>query len=750
MLHEVLLALSGHSSPIFEDTSSFPHVTPPENALLKSLGNLAALHRALKSHTARVAAEHPSNVCRAVANAIRSKQLSRFQKTILDVEKRILSSNPSHVGAYKVVPLASLMGDFKPWARLLEWLWELLCFIMPAEYEVDRDKGWKLVASGPNTIDRLRQECVTGYVEIEKMATDLVNTAETAWLRQLSVFLINNEQISWDFFIQRTSSRHGSKLRVRKRNLPNFVSTSAALSILHVAKASTYLDQTLRKSENNSPRSTERIPGTSDSKFEQTKTLSSLQIPISKDRFAAIIHSIRTSSSRQLTTAVLPSTEIITTIIKLQRFFLLQRVDFTDALVTQADRHIRNRHSQLQGRAAREDVQSLTSVTMTEGELGNVLSRTWTEMSAHMGRDQSIDPDLEWARENLTLGLVTHTTEDPTDDELELDRLDNRLLADKSSFNDFLLAAPTQLGLRLQPPLDLILNTEDLGTYTTIHAYLLSIRRAHLHLTSLWRHAALRRGAAFTAGPRSSYKSRMFASEKLRKRFSERDKAMRMHWATCSRSIYLLLELGEHLISQVGSASWRTFETWVQGGSSSKRQSEGNESAAEQNGVSYNATAPDMPDEESHEALNDPETIAQAHRHYLATLYNELMLDRPKYTRSLRNLLLRIDHFIALIRRLQAIQAKLDLADEGVDDGFSKKYLTEEQDVHTGLKDADKRVRASIEYLKDAMRTTGNDARNVLSAVIDSNTGFEPWSGGNIDRLLMRLDLSVDIEASPP
>jgi hypothetical protein len=130
MLHEIFLALSGHPSPIFgkgsvEDVShdGVPLLSPSEKALLKSIGHLAEVHRHLRTQLDAIASSHHSTICRSVANSIRQTHLSRFQDKILDVERRILVKDTSVVGAYDIVPLASVVGEFDGWHRRMGWYW---------------------------------------------------------------------------------------------------------------------------------------------------------------------------------------------------------------------------------------------------------------------------------------------------------------------------------------------------------------------------------------------------------------------------------------------------------------------------------------------------------------------------------------------------------------------------------------------------------------------------------------------------
>jgi hypothetical protein len=199
MLHEILLSLSGHPSPLLTTDHSSPTsiLSPPEKALLSSIAHLSDVHCKLLSHTSRIAASHPSSICQAVATAISSTHLAQFQQKILEVEDGILRKDAGSVGAYNIVPLTAIVREFSPWTRKLEWFLEVVEFMM-------RGSGEKK-CSGAMIIDRLCDAMQTGYMDIEEAALSLVKVAETAWLKQVSAWILYGRLPSFgrvDFFIQ--------------------------------------------------------------------------------------------------------------------------------------------------------------------------------------------------------------------------------------------------------------------------------------------------------------------------------------------------------------------------------------------------------------------------------------------------------------------------------------------------------------------------------------------------------------------
>ena len=200
MLHEILLCLSGHPSPLLAADHSSPTsvLSPPEKALLSSVAHLSDLHSRLLAHTATLAATHPSSICQAVATAIRTTHLARFQQKVLEVEESILKKDAGVVGAYNIVPLTAVVGRFSEWTPRMEWFLEIIEFMM-------RSGGGGVGCTGAMVIDRLCGAMQTGYVDIEEAALSLVKVAEMAWLKQVSAWILYGRLPSFgreDFFVQ--------------------------------------------------------------------------------------------------------------------------------------------------------------------------------------------------------------------------------------------------------------------------------------------------------------------------------------------------------------------------------------------------------------------------------------------------------------------------------------------------------------------------------------------------------------------
>ncbi len=198
MLHEIILSLSGHPSPLLtkESTKSTATIlSPQEKALLSSVARLSDLHRELLAHTDEISSKHASSICQAVATSIKCTHLAKFQRKILEVENGILRKDAGSVGAYNIVPLTAVVGEFSEWNRRMEWFWETTQFMMDPD------------CNGARLIEKLCDSMQTGYADIQEVSSDLVKVSETAWLKQASSWILYGRLPASrgdDFFVHQT------------------------------------------------------------------------------------------------------------------------------------------------------------------------------------------------------------------------------------------------------------------------------------------------------------------------------------------------------------------------------------------------------------------------------------------------------------------------------------------------------------------------------------------------------------------
>jgi hypothetical protein len=434
----------------------------------------------------------------------------------------------------------------------------------------------------------------------------------------------------------------------------------------------------------------------------------------------------------------------------LREFFLLGRGEFAISLITEADEKIRSRWRRSDN-LAYDRREGLGDVVVKEGEVSAVLARTWAAMGALQGQHEETEEDeqLELARDLVQLVIIKGTSTTP-----------KAISAQKTTplpstpFDNLLLSAPVALTLRIPSPLDVFLSPSDMQSYSRINAYLLSIHRAHIRLTDIWKITSLRRDHPAPPGP--PYGSSTVGRKRvhaLRSRAKERAEAMRSVWATSSAAVFFLGEAEAYLQGEVVEGTWIGFKNWLTGEAPSRPATSkshdddediwlkaAKESAQTQTGISH---------------THDPQTLADAHRKYLAALTSSLLLSTPSFTNPLYHLLQQIDHLVALVHRIHGIWQSLDLeADEGVVDAFSD-FHKEEKDVKEQLVVVAGRVKGAIEELVKSLRDVDQDkegwATGFEELVLGHEGAYVPAKVGRVDRLLMKLDFGgwFDVRKQP-
>ncbi|KAL2165093.1 hypothetical protein VTH06DRAFT_389 [Thermothelomyces fergusii] len=786
MLQEILLSLAGHPSPLLRSVAASPPnpddplssdslISPPERALLATLARLSDLHVRLVTATAQVAATHPSVICRAVASAVDGDHLAAFRRKVLEVERTLLRRDAALVGAYDIVPLTAVVAEFAGWERRLEWLARVVGVV--------REDG----CTGARAIDFLRGELQTGFRDIEEAARSLVAVAEATWVKQVAAWVLYGRLPGFgerDFFVvrrvaegegERGREEGGDEFACEPARLPGFVTPATVASMLFIGKS---LNQIRTKSVGD-----HRLRGT-DHLSAQLTRLSALRHPIDSATFARTIADIRHFLSRTTLQRLLPLSRVLETLQLLWDFFLLRRGEFAMALTQQADEKIRSRWKRAEN-LAYEKRDGLSTVTLKEGEVAAVLAKTWAAMGSMQGEHAEEDEGLELARDLLRLSIAKSR---PTTPAPPVSAEGGRLPIAPTPFRNLLFSVPVVLSMQIPSPLDLFLTYSDVQTYTAINSYLLSLRRAHIRLTDLWKITSLRRHHPAPPGP--CYGNARGGRERvhfLRQRYATRSSILRNSWATASAAIFFLGEVESYLQTEVVAGLSDGFHRWLTTGEDDPRHDgDGNGGGRKQTPAPPASPRDDteMPDREVEQDISpegpdptsqttrrpplhhDPQTLATAHRLYLRALAQHLLLTQQSFTDPLYELLVQIDHLVALVHRLHAVWTAADLeADSGLVHA-SVDLEREERDVQGEMRGVEERVKKGIEALIAELRRlegrggggggggggSGDFAGGAEEGEEEEKEGgagdlasrergeYVPRRVGGVDRLLMKLD----------
>ncbi|KAI7213993.1 Ubiquitin-activating enzyme E1 [Hortaea werneckii] len=646
MLQELFLALSGHPSPLFGNDGKpsreeFPLLSPSEVALLQSLGKVAELHH---------------------------------------VESQILCKDARIVGAYDIVPLASIVSEFDDWHRRMSWLWDIATFMQP----LPSSGGEPKPSSGCNgawLINELRSATNTGFPEIEEAAIELGKVAETAWLRQLASWLLYSRLPAYgtdDFFIKGENTPEGEEMIYRKdaHLLPSFVTAPTASSILFVGKS---LNQVRRRSQT---RTTTKplLQRSAESDLIQahSKYLTALTLPIVPAQLSRAVSAIRLSVSQNVLQHLLPMEEITRLLSCLRNFMLLGKGDFALALISEAEARVQARQQSM-GRLLQQDaVRAMQGLSIKDGELQQALIQVWKSLARE--DDEIEDSGLEFASKHLKLVTASSKSSRPSTSDSSVETAPQ---ISHVAFNDLLFPSATSIRLVVDSPLDLFITAREAETFSSINTYMLAIRRATVRLSDLWRRSSARRDFPSPTGS-----SRKDPSSETKARLKRRAQATRKVWATCGAAMFLTSEIAAYFEGEIIKESCDHFETWV-------KSPVGAENADE--------TEASLGSEQPQKlSQRDPETLASGHRSFLAALTYALLLTDVQYTRELRSLLGNLDALVAFFNRLLDLQQKFDIEF----DAGGTSTLTEEDEHRASLEldRARKRVDSDLKSVVNRLR----------------------------------------------
>lgn len=692
--------------------------------MLNTLSRLHDLHVAIKQETATIVAKQTSMICRALASSISDVQLAKFTRNIIQVESSILNKDAGYVAAYGIVPLSTIVSELAPWTRRLEWLSAMVHHLKHS--------------SGAAALDRLERERHTGYSDIEDMANELLCVGHTAWMRAANLWILFGKLPTSgreDFCVRSNStpSSFTDAFALQHSLLPGFVKPRAAQALLSIGSALNQLHiQSLSK--------TTTLGGSVDHAAallpSHLKILESLHYPIDPSHLESILVSINQSISENALSQILPVALVRQLLQVIHSYVLLQYGEFALSLVAQADDRVTARHQTDKAVLPVRKTGRLDGMTIKDTELTSILNKSFGDLAAVRGDYESDDDTFELSRKLLSMRTYD-TQRDPT-------------------AISTLLPTPVLLHLTIpaSSPLHIFLDPADAELYSRLNAYLLSIRRAGLHLSALWKVSAQRRSHPTPIGPpRSSSRTGQALLAARRARDDGRSRRTRRHWVVTSKALFTINELEAYLHGEVIQSSWDHLRGWMNGDgkdglSSAKSSRPGTASSADPSKTKALSTISST-GSRSKGPPSDPRTLAEAHRVYAKALSNALLICDVGYAEVLKGTLVLIDHFVALFYRIQTVWDGLDLQDDdGVVDAFSN-YAQDEKEVLEEMDLTASNLEASLDALVDQIKSVEKDSKGaagpnktmeMLSGLHLDDSRFIPWQSRTIDRLIMKLD----------
>jgi len=625
------------------------------------------------------------------------------------------------VGGYDIVSLARIMSGFEGWERILSYLHSLASAM--------GEMG------GGELVNRLRTDIHTGFPTLEAVSLHLLKIAETAWLREVSTWVLYGRlPSSEDFFITESESvvlnpvnedETGvlKEYTIAKSRLPSFVIPDTASSILFIGRALSIIRlrggaNTETTSDTISPEMT-LLPA-------HLSYLQSLQSPLSPQKLHTAISEIRLSLSKHTLQTLLPASKIIDVVHVLREFFLLGRGEFAGAIVEQASEQVRNRWRRpgASGGMGASGVKSSSSgAVVKEGEVSSILTRTWGVLSSLQG-EETTDERLDTARDLLYLSLVkpppaASAASTPIHPKARLGE----------SFKDLLVGVPITLNFHLSWPLELFLQSADLETYDAIFAYLVSVRRTLIRLQALWR------GRRYPPSPLAFSKSENRAVARARREvIKKREGIERAVWATAGLNVFFLEALVGYWQGEVVEGAFRALMDVLGEGleetpeqQQQQQDEDGDVWMAEGEGEDVKSV------EEKTKEQQDPESLMREHHLYLSRLKRGLFLADHQFAPLLKKFLIASEALASHVERMGRRNHLTDL-------NITPDSSTNDKEVAECMASC-RLVRNLLGMLVERLQKM-DEERDIGGGELLFSERKGGGGVGKIDRLLMRLDLA--------
>ena len=410
MLQEILLSLSSYHSEIWETVTSndgktrgvHDYISEPEQAMLQVLGHISRLHIQIKHTTARLAAGHKSVICRAIYSAIDDVHLAAFRQQVLKVEAAILSQDAAYVGGYGIVPLSTIVSDFQPWTRRLEWLSSVTDY---AEVS-GTTKNSSIHCMGKAMLDWLDSETNTGYLDIEALATQLLTTGQKVWLRIAASWILYGKLPvfgSEDLFVQRNVKALSilDQYVIEESMIPNFVTSASAECMLAIGSAVNHIQSHISNSHGALPSNTRAsimMP-------KHLRALESLPYPINASVFEGTMTGIDESISQNALSQLLSFEDISRMLRVIQEYVPLGNGEFAVSVIEHATAMISVRQQPSTAKPVRKIGRS-DDLILRDSELNNLLAKCWDEFAALQSGISFEDDVFSLARKMLVLRNV--------------------------------------------------------------------------------------------------------------------------------------------------------------------------------------------------------------------------------------------------------------------------------------------------------------------------------------------------------
>ncbi|KAK9767845.1 hypothetical protein K7432_002027 [Basidiobolus ranarum] len=484
MLHELLLALSGHpgdifvlhvpdssTTPIFRIPEDFTFLHPSEKGALEQLAQLGSLYRRINTFieqyrtkewikgSPRVRLPHGAyfqGFCQGMRHS-----LKEYEDMIVELEDRILKQPSSQT------PLSLISSWLSPFFFVLPHLEALVTTI---EQKAELYHGGRLLSL-------LASKCESGVSEVRETMLKLTQHVRKVFYQQVTSWIVYGtlEDPYGEFFVKRLSSVHFAPnsrdihetsysllenenftfqklFSIDTKQIPDFIPIKVANSILFVGQ-SVYTIRMANISNINS------LPSSLTSKhLKLLLELSKSSVYRGIELESAVLE-IRKDVSEWLWEVVLVGEKTLNCLEVFRKYFLLGSGDYFLQLIDSFEVL----------RAARQ--KEMRRVVIKEQELNAMM------IQSSVGTSVEDDPTLE----KLSFRVIPASSYDPHNDEL------SETHSPANLYNDLLLlGSRIELHYSIVWPMDLIFTDVEIERYNSLMSFLLVLRRTHNRLQKVW------------------------------------------------------------------------------------------------------------------------------------------------------------------------------------------------------------------------------------------------------------------------
>lgn len=463
MLQEVLLVLAGFKSELICETPGIitsRHLHPSEQTQLLQIARFGELHREVANRvkfirssywkngagetyefTQRVFTGPYSSVSHAICGILDRLLLRVFRETLINIEKQVLDRDSLYVGGDNVVSLSLVTSKtIREYERRFLYAKSLLLFIMG-----DEENQPVRSPASHEIMNKLINDNITGYKDIQALTTALLVEVQSNWLRLLRSWIIygrlpvnsEKEQLLIRY------NRIGDEYYVK--DIPDCVNEEIAQDILIIGSCLNKMDILGR--------------GTQDNKillhkYEKTiesniKLLTSVEFPISLSQFGQIVKAIRVAVYRDIVTNILPAKDMLQLFMTLRKIALCGSSDFVRMLCELAENRADN---------------VISNPNHANEIFANALLTTFEDITV---------PDWEV---DLAHKIFKYTAIS-----------DSRQRSSLNRFDDFLFGIRCGLQIDLYWPFNILMSKQDIAYYNVIFSFVSALYMARAKLEGIWR-----------------------------------------------------------------------------------------------------------------------------------------------------------------------------------------------------------------------------------------------------------------------